>query len=154
VQKIGKIVTSPYPYLLLIIVAVMIVMIFVDVMAISGLIVVFAMIMVCTVVLGNHWRSRVVWTDEKMTDTAKIVNHNSNSNRAGEEDDKDATEHSPIIELSLDERERHLEDFFEDMFGVRLSFCVCLCMPVCISLCPSEHTLTPCTTTTTTSHSL
>eukprot|EP00606_Chrysophyceae_sp_TOSAG23-5_P001083 GSChrysophyteH2.ASY1.ANO1.699.1 assembled CDS len=88
VQKIGKIVTSPYPYLLLIIVAVMIVMIFVDVMAISGLIVVFAMIMVCTVVLGNHWRSRV-----------------------------DATEHSPIIELSLDERERQLEDFFEDMFG-------------------------------------
>ena len=43
----------------------MIVMIFVDVMPISGLICVFAISMVVIVVMGNHWRDRQVWIEEE-----------------------------------------------------------------------------------------
>jgi hypothetical protein len=49
--------------MVLILVALMIVMIFVDVMPISGLICVSAIVMVLCVVVGNHWRNQKVWEE-------------------------------------------------------------------------------------------
>eukprot|EP00605_Chrysophyceae_sp_TOSAG23-4_P000362 GSChrysophyteH1.ASY1.ANO1.409.1 assembled CDS len=89
VEKIGRIVISPYPYLLLALVAVMIIMIFVDVMSIAGLIVTSAVVMVITLVLGNHWREAAVWKDR---------------------------ESSPLLTESSEDRARQLEAFFESMF--------------------------------------
>lgn len=56
IGKVVHVVSSPFPYMVLILLAAMIVMIFVDVMPISALICVSSMCIVVTVVLGNHWR--------------------------------------------------------------------------------------------------
>ena len=47
-SKVAKIISSPAPYIMLVLVAIMICMIFVNVMAISGLICVSAIIMILT----------------------------------------------------------------------------------------------------------
>jgi ABC-type multidrug transport system fused ATPase/permease subunit len=108
VQKISRVVTSPYPYILIILVAIMIIMIFVDIMAISGLIVVSAVVMVMTVVLGNHWRNSAVW---------KVDTTNNSASSLVFENEEEEKEHSPIVELSQTERDRQLEEFFETMFN-------------------------------------
>jgi len=63
--KVVHVVTSPFPYMVLVLLAAMIVMIFVDVMPISALICVSAMAMVVSVVVGNHWRHQKVWGEHK-----------------------------------------------------------------------------------------
>ena len=63
-KRVVRFVTSPFPYAILILLFAMIVMIFIDVMPISGLICVFAIVMVITVVLGNHCRNRQIWIEE------------------------------------------------------------------------------------------
>lgn len=63
--KAARVVLSPAPYVILVLLAVMVVMIFVDIMPIAGLICVFAIIMVVTVVLGNRWQNREVWVEEQ-----------------------------------------------------------------------------------------
>lgn len=62
-KRAVRVVSSPFPYMVLILLAVMIVMIFVDVMPISGLICVCAITMVVSVVVGNHWRNQRVWDE-------------------------------------------------------------------------------------------
>lgn len=64
-KRINRLVTSPVPYVVLVLLAVMVVMIFIDVMPISGLICVFAISMVVVVVLGNHYMNKQIWTEEQ-----------------------------------------------------------------------------------------
>lgn len=64
VRRAVRIVASPLPYAILVIFLAMVVMIFVDVMPISGLICVIAILMVLTVVLGNYWKNEVVWQED------------------------------------------------------------------------------------------
>lgn len=68
-SNLVHVVSSPFPYMVLILLGIMIVMIFVDVMPIASLICVFAMIMVICVVMGNHWRNQKVWTVYNMDGT-------------------------------------------------------------------------------------
>lgn len=64
-QRVVRVVSSPLPYIVLILLFVMIVMIFVDIMPISSLICVAAIVMVLTVVFGNHCcRQGVVWESD------------------------------------------------------------------------------------------
>lgn len=63
VRRAARMVASPLPYAVLVIFFAMIVMIFIDVMPISGLICAIAIAMVLTVVLGNYWKNEVVWQE-------------------------------------------------------------------------------------------
>lgn len=65
VKRVTRMVTSPFPYVVLVLLGLMVVMIFIDVMPISGLICVFAILMVVVVVMGNHWRNRQIWVEEE-----------------------------------------------------------------------------------------
>ncbi|KAJ1442100.1 hypothetical protein B484DRAFT_390309 [Ochromonadaceae sp. CCMP2298] len=64
--RMVRFISSPFPYLVLVLLGLMVVMIFVDLMPISGLICVFAILMVVVVVMGNHWRNRQIWTEESV----------------------------------------------------------------------------------------
>ena len=61
VGKVVRVIITPFPYAMLLLMAIMIAMIFVDVMSISGLICLTAVIMVIILVLGNHWYVRTVY---------------------------------------------------------------------------------------------
>lgn len=63
-KKVSRIVSSPVPYIVLILTAMMIALIFVDLISIAGLICIFAVIMVVVTVVGNHWQGKVIWADE------------------------------------------------------------------------------------------
>ena len=63
-KRINRLVTSPAPYIVLGLLGLMILMIFVDVMPISGLICVFAILMIVVVVVGNHYRDQQLWFEE------------------------------------------------------------------------------------------
>tara|TARA_A100001015_G_C15044250_1_gene742325 strand:- start:4448 stop:5869 length:1422 start_codon:yes stop_codon:yes gene_type:complete len=65
-SKVARIIVSPAPYIMLVLLGVMIVMIFVDVMAISGLICVSAIIMVLTLTYGNHWKGAPMFSEEEL----------------------------------------------------------------------------------------
>lgn len=73
-KRVVRVVSSPFPYMVLILLAVMIVMIFVDVMPISGLICVCAITMVVSVVVGNHWRNQRVWDEVSQQQDAEDAN--------------------------------------------------------------------------------
>lgn len=62
-----RLVASPFPYMVLLLLLLMIVMIFVDLMPISGLICLFSVIMILTIVLGNHWRDQTIWIEDQPT---------------------------------------------------------------------------------------
>ena len=64
VGNVVRFVKSPFPYAVIGLLVAMIIMIFIDVMPIAGLICLFAMIMVVTVVLGNHCRNRHIWVEK------------------------------------------------------------------------------------------
>ena len=55
-KKVAKIIVSPFPYAMMMIMAVMIALIFVDIMSIAGLVCVTAVVMTIILVLGNHWQ--------------------------------------------------------------------------------------------------
>lgn len=57
------VVTSPFPYAVMVLLGVMIILIFVNVIPIAGLISIFAVSMIVTVVMGNHWRAQQVWVE-------------------------------------------------------------------------------------------
>jgi len=78
-KRVVRLVTSPFPYVVLILLGIMIIMIFVDVMPISGLICVFAIVMVVTVVLGNHWRDRQIWVEEELEPGAPPTSSSSSA---------------------------------------------------------------------------
>lgn len=89
VSKVVRVIITPFPYAMLLLMAVMIALIFVDVMSISGLICLTAVVMVVILVLGNHWQGQPIWgiandgangdysTPHKMTTDEKIANTNS-----------------------------------------------------------------------------
>ena len=64
-RKVARIISSPAPYIMLILLGLMICMIFVNVMAISGLICVSAIIMILTLTWGNHWKGSSLYADEE-----------------------------------------------------------------------------------------
>lgn len=64
-KVVARIISSPAPYIMLILLGVMICMIFVNVMAISGLICVSAIIMILTLTWGNHWKGTSLYADEE-----------------------------------------------------------------------------------------
>lgn len=55
-KKVAKIIVSPFPYAMMMIMAVMIALIFIDIMSIAGLVCVTAVVMTIILVLGNHWQ--------------------------------------------------------------------------------------------------
>jgi Na+/H+ antiporter NhaD/arsenite permease-like protein len=86
VSKVVRVIATPFPYAMMLLMAIMIALIFVDVMSISGLICLTAVIMVVILVLGNHWQGQPIWgiakdgatgdysTPHKMTSEEKMVN--------------------------------------------------------------------------------
>lgn len=58
-------VTSPFPYAVIGLLGVMIILIFVNVVPIAGLICIFAILMIVVVVMGNHWRTQETWVQEE-----------------------------------------------------------------------------------------
>lgn len=80
IKKVQRIVVSPFPYAMLILMGAMIVLIFVEIMSISGLVCVTAVVMVVVLVLGNHWRGLpILGTDgvqAPLTAEEKIANSN------------------------------------------------------------------------------
>lgn len=81
-KKVSRIVSSPFPYVVLILTAIMIALIFVDLISIAGLICIFAVVMVVVTVVGNHWQGKVIWADEAadpstpLTAAEKAINTN------------------------------------------------------------------------------
>lgn len=71
----------------------MIVMIFVDVMSISGLVCCTACVMIVTLVIGNHWRGLATWDDDSAEEGA----------------DEDGS-------LTFDDKIQKLNEFFESLF--------------------------------------
>jgi len=80
IKKVQRVVVSPFPYAMLILMGAMIVLIFVEIMSISGLVCVTAVVMVVVLVLGNHWRGLpILGTDgvqAPLTAEEKIANSN------------------------------------------------------------------------------
>ena len=79
-KKIRRVVVSPFPYAMLILMGAMIVLIFVEIMSIAGLVCVTAVVMVVVLVLGNHWQGLpILGTDgvqAPLTPEEKIANTN------------------------------------------------------------------------------
>ncbi len=82
VSSIVHIVASPFPYAMIVLLAIMIAMIFIDLMSIAGLVCISAAVMVTSTVLGNHWRGRAIWappsalSQPPLTSEEKIKNTN------------------------------------------------------------------------------
>jgi hypothetical protein len=79
-KSVQRVVVSPFPYAMLILMGAMIVLIFVEIMSIAGLVCVTAVVMVVVLVLGNHWRGLpILGTDgvqAPLTAEEKIANTN------------------------------------------------------------------------------
>ena len=89
--KVSYFIKSPAPYIGLVLLAAMIVMVFVDVMSLSALICISALIMVLSMVLGNHYRGQTIWNEVD-------------------------EEHKGEV-LSADERIEVIQHFFEELFA-------------------------------------
>jgi hypothetical protein len=93
-QRFYFVISSPVPYLIFVILLAMIVMIFVDVIAISGLVCITAVLMTITLVCGNLWRGREVWGEGHVTSTEKkrvIIDNKLRHNELTYEDRLDST---------------------------------------------------------------
>lgn len=79
-KRVQRVVVSPFPYAMLLLMGAMIVLIFVEIMSIAGLVCVTAVVMVVVLVLGNHWRGLpILGTDgvqAPLTAEEKIANTN------------------------------------------------------------------------------
>ena len=79
-KQVTRVVVSPFPYAMLILMGGMIVLIFVEIMSIAGLVCVTAVVMVVVLVLGNHWRGLPILGTEgaqaPLTAEEKIANTN------------------------------------------------------------------------------
>lgn len=98
IKKIVNIIKSPVPYIAIVILFAMIIMIFVDVMSISGLVCVTAIVMTVTLVMGNHLRGQPIyssWNNETNTSTKRESNE-------------------PITQ---EEKIENLNEFFEELFN-------------------------------------
>ncbi len=118
IKRVVRVVISPFPYMVLILLAAMIVMIFVNVMPISGLICVSSMVMVIAVVVGNHWQNQKVWeelpedeTSSSSTKTATLgggatvnINHNAHKRRKSSSSSS-LTNYSKLMRTTGDDTE-------------------------------------------------
>lgn len=137
-KRITRFVTSPFPYVVLILLGIMVVMIFVDVMPISGLICVFAITMVVVVVLGNHFRNKQIWIEEEEEEDLEEVYQpmgqqelarlqltggaaaSASQLEAGEPLTRQkaaADEEAALGPLTYEDRLDNLNQFFEALFG-------------------------------------
>jgi hypothetical protein len=135
-KRISRFVTSPFPYVVLALLGLMIVMIFIDVMPISGLICVFAILMVVTVVLGNHWRNKQIWIEEETESTFQPMPQSTSMAQVGtgDEESKDesgttameaarkdeeiaAKEQEDLGPLTREDKLDNLNRFFEELFN-------------------------------------
>lgn len=125
--NVVRFVKSPFPYAVIGLLVAMIIMIFIDVMPISGLICLFAMIMVVTVVLGNHCRNRHIWVEKHGQRTTRANSHTNTEPQSGgalnisttyapEEFDHDSEEGS-LGPMTKEDRMDNLNEFFEALFG-------------------------------------
>ena len=80
VSSIVNIVASPFPYAMIVLLAIMIAMIFVDLMSIAGLVCISAAVMVTSTVLGNHWRGRAIWAPPSASSQAPLTNEEKMKN--------------------------------------------------------------------------
>lgn len=75
INRVVHVVSSPFPYMMIVLLIAMIVMIFVDVISISSLICITAIVMIVSLVMGNHIRGRPIWfalpVDRDTSDHAK-----------------------------------------------------------------------------------
>lgn len=91
-----KIIITPFPYAMLILMAIMIAMIFVDLISIAGLICITAVIMVVVLVLGNHWQGLPIFGHAENDGSLSPV---------------------PLQLLTAEEKMRNTEEFFEELFS-------------------------------------
>jgi len=89
-KKISRIVSSPVPYIVLVLAGMMVALIFVDLISIAGLICIFAVVMVVVTVVGNHWQGKIIWQD---------------------------ADSDPNRELTASEKAINTNEFFEDLFN-------------------------------------
>lgn len=75
-RKVVRTIASPAPYVILSLLALMVVLIFVDIMPIAGLVCVMAILMTVVIVFGNHWRDHEIWIEKEITNNT-IENHNN-----------------------------------------------------------------------------
>jgi hypothetical protein len=116
VKRVVKVVSSPVPYVILVLLFAMIVMIFVDIMPISSLICVAAITMVLVVVLGNHWKNSLIW-DEDPTDP--LQHHAREMKRRNTRGFSIDSVH-PLPDLgpiTKEDKIDNLNEFFEDLFN-------------------------------------
>ena len=114
-SSISRVITSPVPYIMLVLLGVMIVMIFVDVMAISGLICVSAIVMVLTLTYGNHWNGTPMFSDEELgkkrtADDDEDTGKGDYAAVSGPYDDKHQ------VQTTHEQRVKIREEFYEEMF--------------------------------------
>jgi hypothetical protein len=92
VSRMVYIIASPFPYMVILLLISMIVMIFVNVMPISGLVCVTAVLMVAALVLGNIWLGQEVWAEA------------------------DPRTHRPLHSHTFKERIESVNEFFDSLF--------------------------------------
>jgi len=77
-RRVAKVLISPFPYAIMILMAIMIALIFVDIMSIAGLICVTACVMTLCLVLGNHYLGMPIFggdeTAAPLTSEEKAMN--------------------------------------------------------------------------------
>jgi hypothetical protein len=82
VKKVVRVVSSPIPYVGLCLLFLMVIMIFVDVMPISGLICLVAITMVLFIVIGNHWKNATIWEEATNSSNHHHVTHHQYQDRS------------------------------------------------------------------------
>lgn len=113
VSKVITFVTSPVPYLTLGILVAMIIMIFVDILPISALLCISAILMIVTIVLGSHWRGLPVWNDIEVPESENDANKRYSKRKNEYQSLLDNHKFQP---LTREERQDNLNDFFEEIF--------------------------------------
>jgi Na+/H+ antiporter NhaD/arsenite permease-like protein len=130
-QRVVRVVASPFPYLVILLLFAMIVMIFVDIMPISSLICVAAIVMVLAVVFGNHCcRNGVVWESVHDSQSKSLAPKTSQSVRyvPAAEHEKDDEQLSILVDRHEDSKDHlgpmtredkldSLNEFFEELFN-------------------------------------
>ena len=109
-------VVSPFPYAVLVLLGIMIILIFVNVIPIAGLIAIFAVLMIVTVVMGNHLQHQQTWVEEPQEPTSSPEESPPQSFMRGDE----ATAHlqdvfSEAVRTVEKEQQQQHNDLLENM---------------------------------------
>lgn len=99
-QRIVRFIITPFPYAMLLLMAIMIALLFVDLISIFGLICLTAVFMVVVLVLGNHWQGLPIWG---ITSSSHLY-EGSNADEASHH------------KLTAEEKIENTQQFFEDLF--------------------------------------